>query len=439
MSNNGQLKRSLGLVDATSLVISCVIGVGIFRTAASVAAHAQAPWVVLLAWVVGGALSFLGALCYAELGAAYPQAGGDYIYLSRAYGPCVGFLFGWTKILIERIGTITILGIVFADYLSRLVHYGPDVSRAVATAAILLLTGVNILGVHLGKNLQNFLAALKIAALLLIIGVGLFSGGAHWDYLSTSTVVRINAQSIQMFGMALVFVFWTYGGWEASAYVAEEVNDPARVLPWSILYGLLIITVLYLTVNMVYMLYVPLSQMPGKPLMAAEVMKQALGPWGEKGTSLMVACSALGALSAMVMTSSRILLAVGRDHALMKPMAAISEKTHTPVRALLFNGVGAVVLLWIGTFDQIVTYSTVAIAIFSSMAAFSVIVLRAKDPQTPRPYKVWGYPVTPVLFTGAMTLFIGNAALTSPKDAGIGFLLVLLGIPLYLFSRSLRK
>lgn len=428
------LRRSLHLPDATALVIGCVIGAGIFRTAASISKHLHEPWLVMAVWVAGGVISFCGALCYAELGAAYPKTGGDYVYIKKAYGPAAGFLFGWTKIFTERVGTIAVLGFVFAEYASEVLRLSPVQAKELAMLGILGLTWANIAGIHVGKGVQNLLTTVKLIALLAIIGVGLSVAPAT-AAASGPAVSSLDLSTLQAFGVALVFVLWTYGGWTESAYVAEEIHDPHRNLPWSILLGLSVVTLLYLAVNWVYMQVIPISEMPGTPLVAAEVMRRALGPSGATITSLMIASSAFGALNGYILTSGRILMAVGQDHPLFSRLAALHPVFATPARALAFNAAIAVVLVWVGTFDQIVTYSTVVISVFFAMAALAVIVLRVKDPTTPRPYRVWGYPVTPVLFVLALGLFVANITWAQPKEAVFGFLLAAAGLPVYFLSK----
>ncbi|MBI1953853.1 MAG: amino acid permease [Candidatus Omnitrophica bacterium] len=429
-----QLRRSLGAMDATALVVGCVIGAGIFRTAASIAGYLHSPGQIMAVWLAGGIISFCGALCYAELGAAYPKTGGDFVYLAKAYGRGVGFVFGWTKIFTERVGTIAVLGFVFAEYLGFLLPYGAAGTKWAAAAAIGLLTLANAAGIQVGKEVQNLFAAIKVLALLGIIAVGAATAGA----VSSSDVLRVESMdptALSSFGVALVFVLWTYGGWTESSYVAEEIRDPERNLPLSILAGLALVTALYLAVNWVYLTHIPLSEMPGRPLVAAEVMRAALGSVGGGVTALMVACSAFGALNGYILTSGRILLALGREYPLYSRLAKIHPRSAAPARALWFNGLLAVLLVGWGTFDQIVTYSTVAISIFFAMAAFAVVVLRIRDPGTPRPYRVWGYPVTPLLFVAAMLAFIVNIVLMQPKETLVGLGLAALGIPLYFWPR----
>ena len=431
------LRRSLHLPDATALVIGCVIGAGIFRTAASIAKHLQNPSLVMGVWIAGGLISFCGALCYAELGAAYPKTGGDYVYIRKAYGPAAGFLFGWTKLFTERVGTIAILGFVFAEYVASALRLNSLQTKELAAVGILGLTWANIAGIHVGKGVQNLLTGIKLLALVVIILVGLLIPAA--PAAAVPAPLSLDLPTLRAFGVALVFVLWTYGGWTESAYVAEEIHDPQRNLPWSILLGLTVVTLLYLAVNWVYMRVIPLSEMPAKPLVAAEVMRRALGPAGATVTSLMIASSAFGALNGYILTSGRILLAVGQDHPLFSRLAAVHPVFATPARALAFNAAIALLLVWVGTFDQIVTYSTVVIEVFFAMAALGVIVLRIKDPKTPRPYRVWGYPVTPVLFLLALGLFVGNIAWTQPKEAAIGFGMAFAGLPVYFLSKRQKS
>jgi amino acid transporter len=426
------------LIDATALCIGCIIGVGIFRAAASVAVYLHTPALFMLVWVLGGAISFCGALCYAELGAAYPKTGGDYVYITKAYGDAAGFLFGWTKLFIERIGTIAILGFVFAEYVGFLFPLGSSGTKWMATLSILVLTGANVVGIQVGKEVQNFLTALKVFSLAAIIGIG-FGMGNPQAANSFSSWVPQDGQTLRGLGVALAFVLWAYGGWTESAYVAEEIRNPKRNLPWSIFLGLGLVTALYLAVNWVYLRFIPLDQMPSERMVAAEVMGRVLGPWGGKATALAVAISAFGALNGYILTGGRILLAIGEDHPLFGRLGRVHPTFATPAAALFFNAAGAILLVWMGTFDQIVTYSTVAISIFFAMAAFGVILLRLREPQVVRPYRALGYPLTPILFVLAMALFIADVAWMQPKETLFGFGLLALGVPLYLWSRALEK
>ncbi len=434
------LRRSMRLPDATALVIGCIIGAGIFRMAAPVATHVSYPGLVMLVWIAGGLLSFCGALCYAELGAAMPKTGGDYVYLNSAFGRLTGFLFGWTKLFIERTGTIAVLGFVFAEYLGYFTGSGPVGTKAAASGAIILLTLANTLGVQNGARVQNVFTTLKVLSLAGIIVVGwVMAGAAHAPSLQTWWPASLELSSFSSCGLALTFVLWTYGGWTESAYVAEEIQNPQKNIPRSILYGLLLTTVLYLVVNWVYMIYVPLSEMPQHKLVAAEMMRRAVGPWGGGIISAMVVCSTFGALNGYILTSARLLFAIGQDHLSWTLLGKIHPRFATPARALSFNSAAALVLVWTGTLDQIVTYSTVVISIFYAMAGFAVIILRKRYPDLERPYKVWGYPWIPLIFAATMLLYVWDVWTKQPKEAWFGIGLLAAGLPLYLFSQRIGK
>ena len=420
------------------LVVGCIVGVGIFRTASSIAGHLQSPLLILALWVLGGVVSLCGALCYAELAAMFPASGGDYIYISRIYGRRWGFLFGWTKLFIERTGTIAILGFVFAEYIRRVVPYDTSLLRPVASAAVLLLTAVNIAGVRWGKYVQNLFTALKIVALGSLIAAGVHAFAAGNTVLPNWTAPTLTLPLVQSFGVAFVFVLWTYGGWTEAAYVAEEIRDPTRNVPRAIIGGLALTTILYVLVNWSYFLFIPIGRLPETPLVAAGVMQEALGDAGAVFITWMIACSAFGALNGYILTGGRILYAMGRDHALFARLGRVHPRFHTPTAALWLNAAVAVALIFTKTFEQIMTYSTVVISLFFTMAVLGVMVLRRTQPALPRPHTTWGYPVTPLIFILTMIGFMADVCVKEPREAAFGFGLLILGLPLYRWSQAAK-
>ena len=326
--------RALGVGDATLLVIGCIVGVGIFRTASAIAAHVSSPLLILALWIFGGGLSLCGALCYAELAAMFPKSGGDYVYLTRTYGRFWGFLFGWTKLFVERTGTIAILGFVFAEYLGRAAGYSSTQTRWVAAAAVLLLTLINTLGIRWGTYVQNSFTILKVGALGAIVMIGVLAHRGSAPVFIAPVASSLNLAGWQALGVALVFVLWTYGGWTEAAYVAEEITRPERHVPLAILTGLLITTALYTLVNAIYLWYLPIAQMPRAGLVASVMMHKALGQAGARFIGWMVACSAFGALNGYILTGARILYAMGQDHALFAKLGALDTRSHTPATAL---------------------------------------------------------------------------------------------------------
>jgi amino acid transporter len=429
------LIRSLGLADATLLVVGCIVGVGIFRTAASIAAQLpSAPWILAL-WALGGVVSLAGALCYAELAAMFPKTGGDYVYVTHIYGRFWGFLFGWTKLFVERTGTIAILGFVFAEYLGKALGYGPTTVKVIAGLAVALLTAINVVGIRWGKLTQNILSSLKIGALALIVLIGWIAGRGTEPLLA----VGPTAVSWKAWSVAFVFVLWAYGGWTEAAYVAEEVRRPERTVPRAIVWGVLLTTVLYLAVNAIYLRYIPAAQMPGTPLVASAMMERAIGPAGATLITWMVACSAFGALNGYILTGGRILYALGQDHALFASLSRIDARFHTPARALWLVAAISIALVFTKTFDQIMTYSTVAISVFFLLTVFGVMVLRARQPARPRPYRVWGYPATPLVYGLIVAGFIVDVVIKEPVESLFGLGLVAVGLPLYLWSQRRRS
>ena len=420
------------------LVIGCIVGVGIFRTASSIAAHVASAPLLLALWVFGGVLSLCGALCYAELSAMFPSTGGDYVYISEVYGRCAGFLFGWTKLFVERTGTIAILGFVFAEYARRVAAYDASWLRWVAAAAIALLTAINVAGLRWGTVVQNIFTVLKIATLGLLIAVGARALAAsppsalHW------TLPPLKPSLLPPMGVALVFVLWTYGGWTEAAYVAEEVKNPTRTVPRAIVGGVLLTTLLYVLVNFSYLLFVPVAQLPATPLVASHVMQQVAGNAGAVFISTMIACSAFGALNGYILTGGRILYALGRDHPVFAALGRVHPVFHTPALALWMNAAIAIVLVFTKTFEQIMTYSTVVISVFFTMAVWGMVRLRRTRPAAARPYRAWGYPLTPWLFCLTMIGFILDVCVKEPTESLFGFVLLAAGIPLYWWSRALK-
>ena len=437
--NKPAFVQALGLTDATLLVIGCIVGVGIFRTASSIAHHVSSPALILVLWGVGGLVSLCGALCYAELAAMFPKSGGDYVYLTQIYGRFWGFLFGWTKLFIERTGTIAILGFVFAEYLRRIIPFEDVWLRWIAAAAIVALTAINVVGVRWGALVQNVFTALKVVALGCLTVAGLHAFATGRTVNPAWSVPPLDVAAWQSLGVAFVFVLWTYGGWTEAAYVAEEVQEPARTVPKAIIGGVLLTTVLYLLVNWSYLVFIPIQELPGTPLVAARVMQQAIGDAGAVFIAWMIACSAFGALNGYVLTGGRILYAMGRDHALFARLGRLHPAFHTPALALWTNAVMAIVLVFTKTFEQIMTYSTVAISVFFTMAVFGVIVLRRREPTRPRSSAAWGYPVTPWLYGLVMIAFIVDVCVKQPGDAAFGLVFVAFGLPLYWVSNMMSR
>jgi len=437
------LQRDLSRRDAFAIVVGCIIGAGIFRAPASVAGQIADPFLILAVWAAGGLFSLAGALTYAELSTLYPKTGGDYVYIKETYGPLTGFLFGWTKLFIERTGTIAILAFVFAEYLGYVFGYPGEFCKYVALGAIAFLTSANILGLKYGKNIQNLFTLLKVAAIVSIISLGLVflphEMSTNGVVLFRNSQAALSPSLISAAGVGLIYVFWTYSGWGEAVYVAEEIREPEKNVPWAVIGGLGFVTALYLLINFAYLLYLTPAEIKTSGLVAALMMERIVGPWAGKIVSCFVAVSAFGALNGFILTGGRILYALAADHALFSRLARVHPKFHTPVGALLVNGLIAGVLVWTKTLDQLMEYTTVAISVFYALSGFSVILLRRRFPDRLRKYRVWGYPWVPLAFVASMGLFVGNAAFQKPKESFWGLGLVAFGVFLYYISGRMQR
>ncbi|MSR84596.1 MAG: amino acid permease [Candidatus Latescibacteria bacterium] len=428
-----ELSRQLGLWDSVAIIVGVVIGVGIFRVPASIAEYLSSPLLVLGVWVAGGLLALCGGLCYAELSAAFPRTGGDYVYLREAYGPCLSFLFGWTQLLVIRPGNLAGIAVIFAEYAAYFLPLSPWGIRALALSAILLLTALNLWGLRFGRAAQNLLAIAKVLGLVLLTLVGL--AVARLVNLEVSTPPPTPLPLPLALGTALIFVMWTYGGWNESTYVAGEMKNPARDLPRSIALALALVVALYLALNAVYLACIPPDQLPKSEMVAAVVVEKFLGGPGGGLIAALVVVSALGALNGTVLTSGRLTYAFGADHPRFELLARVHNQFRTPAPALVLNGLWSAVLVCSGTFDQLVAYTSAVTWLFFALIAVGLFILRRKHPDLERPYRIWAPLV--VLFVAASLWLTYSAVAYSPLGSLAGLGILLAGLPLYylVFSR----
>ncbi len=387
-------KKELSLFDSTCIIVGIIIGAGIYQMAPDIAKGAGNWWGVLLLWVAGGLLSLCGALCYAELATAYPKEGGDYIYLSRAYGKWAGYLFGWAQLTVVRPGDIAVMAFAFATYARTIfdpLASHPAISqRLFAAIATIILTIINILGVKEGKWTQNLLTIVKALGLLAIVGVAAFApkssaSTASFDPLPLS--------------LALVFVLFTYGGWNEMAYVAAEVKDSRHNIVRALVLGTGAVILLYLLVNSAFLYTLGYTGLATSDAVANDAISSVFPKMGVRLISALVCISALGAVNGLIFTGARISYAMGAEHKTFKIFGKWHERTGTPVWALLVQGIIALSLIMVfGSFIDTILYTAVAVYAFYMGTALSVIVLRFKEPGVERPYKVTGYPVTTLIF-----------------------------------------
>ena len=441
---SGAPRRELTLLDSTCIIVGIIIGAGIYRSSPEIAGLApNAVWLLAL-WLLGGALSLVGALCYAELATAYPHEGGDYVYLTRAFGRTVGFLFAWCQLWIVRPGSIGAMAYAFAEYANRIWPQAEDNSAVYvlvlyAVGAIVALTAINIFGVREGKWTQNVLTAVKVLGLAAIIGVG-------FTCAAPVAAAPAMAQASTGFhlpdiGLAMIFVLFTYGGWNEMAYVGAELKEPRKNILRALLIGTLAVTAIYVLVNAAF-LYALGFEGVRRPAVAAEVLELGVGPWAGRAISVLICVSALGAINGQIFTGARIYYAMGRDHRLYAWLGRWSARRGTPVCSLVIQGAITVALaVWFGLsrdgFGAMVKFTAPGFWFFLLLVSASVFVLRRRDPATVRPYRVSGYPVTPAVFglscAGMLYATVAYAVQHQSWEALWSIVIMLLGVAMSSF------
>lgn len=437
MTTLGELKRQIGLRTATALVVGEVIAVGIFLTPASMAKSLESPFWLLVVWLVMGAMATCGALCYGELAARYPEAGGGYVYLREAYGRPVAFLYGWMALLVMDPGLTAALAVGMASYAGYMVNLAPTAIKAVAVSTIVLLAAVNMLGVRLGAWLMRWLTIVKLGLLLFLLlwGFGFQLG----DWSNFTPFVARQAGSAPLVGAlagAMVAAFFSFGGWWDVTKLAGEVREPARTLPRALIYGVVIATIVYILTSAVFLYLVPLDAVASGETFAAQAGEVLFGKSGGLVFSLVVVVAVLGSLAALIMSAPRVYFAMARDGLFLPAAAALHPRFGTPARAIGLQALLATILVALGSFNQIISYFIFVVVIFIAMTVAALFVLRRKQPNSAG-YLTPGYPVTPVIFlllVGLLLLLLGS---NNPKQSFLGVAVVALGIPVYyIFFRS---
>jgi amino acid transporter len=425
------VQRRLSLFDSWSLVVGIIVGAGIFTTSPYIAQNTPTLSMLIGLWVAGGIISIMGALCYAELGSTYPQACGDYHYLTKAYGSWAGFLFGWLQTVIARPGDITLMAIIFATYAAPLVG-GDDLAQiGLAVGAVVLLTTINILGVQFGKTTQNVLTTLKVVGLIVVFGVAVAFG--------QDTNVAKLAWDPEKFdlGLAMILILFAFGGWNEMAYVVAEVKDPARNISRSLIGGLLFVTLLYVLVNISFITVLGHRGLAESAEVGRDVISGAMPRYGPALMSGLIMIAALGSLNGLIFAGSRITYAVGRDYPIFAILGKWNVRTETPIRALVLQGMLAciVVIVLQSSFIETLLYTAAPVYCFYLATSMAVIVLRKRDPKASRPFRMPGYPWIPILFATSCTYFIFRAVLYKPLPTGIALSIVAVGIPIYFLAR----
>ncbi len=445
------LERRLGTTDAAAVVVSNVIGSGILIVPAIVARLAPDPWAVMTVWLAGGLLAFAGAMAYAELATMQPRAGGEYVYLRAAYGPLPAFLTGWTSFVAGFSGAIAAAAVGLAGFLGRWLPVAADqtpwlslplgvVSLTVspqtltAVAIIAIFSVVHAVGLGPGRYVQNTLAAIKVLGLTAFAVAGLTWG--HPPAAAVPVPAVSGGVTVGGWLLALVPVMFSYSGWNAAAYVAEEIREPSRRLPRALALGTTLVVLVYLAMNAVYLYALPIAMMQAIELRVIDVAAERLFDGAAAGalTVLSMLITA-GTISAMVFAGPRVYYAMARD-GLFAPIAArVHPRWRTPVAAIAAQGVWSALLVLSGTFQQLVSYTGFAIVLFAGIAVAALFVLRRRQPDAPRPFRAWGYPLAPALFTVMSAVMVVNQIWREPGPAAAGLVIIGCGVPLYLILR----
>jgi amino acid transporter len=445
----------LGLWDAVSIIVGIVVGTSIFKTPRMICLNVSGTWEMAAVWGLGGVLSLVGAMCYAELATTYPRSGGDYVYLTRAYGASLGFLFGWAQLSVILTGSIGIMAFAFADYSAPLFNLPKEHTALLATGAVCSLTMVNLLGVAVGKWMQNLLTVCKVVGLAGILVAGVYVGGEM-------PLAVAGEEHFSGLGMAMIFVLYAYGGWNDAAFVAAEVRDLNRNLPRALIFGIGGIAILYILINLAYVWGLGFGNLRNSQAPAADLLQLALGERAGRIMSALVVISALGAINGLVFTGSRVYATLGEDHRLFAALARWNPRLKVPIWSLLVQATIAIgLILAVGTesgragldgtllalagktmpweqydggFETLLAGTAPVFWLFFFLTGASLFVLRFKDGDRPRPYRVPLYPLTPLVFC-ATSLFMLYSSLTYARYLTLlGIAPLLLGIPLYLWS-----
>jgi APA family basic amino acid/polyamine antiporter len=428
------LERTLGLRDLTILVFGSVIGSGIFLVPGIILRQVDGSvGLGMTVWLVGGVLSLLGGLTYGELTAMKPEAGGLYVYIRDCFGRLPAFLYGWTLFLVIANGAIATLAVAFGTYLGKVVPLGAPGEKVAAVAMIALVTAVNVRGTRRSADLQNWTTLAKSALLLAISGV-LFARGHHFGEATTSLwPARIDTSMLSHFGLAMIAVLWAYEGWQFATYSAGEAKNPQRDFPLAFLMGVVFLIGIYLIANLAYLAAIGPQGATSSTTIAATSIAAVWSARASKLVSLAILVSVFSAANSIQLTAPRVFYAMAQDRLFFRGLAEIHPEFRTPAAAITVGGIWAAVLAATGTFEKLLGYVVFAGWIFYGLAAASIFVYRRRQPDAPRPYRVPGYPWTPLIFVLAAVALVANTIASTPKDAAVGVGIVLLGLPAYLF------
>ena len=438
-TQQGAPKPTLTLFDAVAMIVGLIVGAGVFGTPSIVAGAVESEQLLIAVWVAGGIFSIIGALCYGELATAFPSAGGEYHFLQKAFGRSLAFLYGWARMTVIVAGSIAVFAYLFGDYMSRVINLGAHSPAIWAALVVGALTIVNYLGIREGKATQNLFTVLEVCGIVLIIVAGLA--------LAPEPVAQAAAGTDKPWyigagiGSAMVFVLFTYGGWNDAAYISAEVRDRDRNMVRALLFAIGLVTVLYVLVNLAYLKGLGYDGMARSNAVAADLLKAVWGSTGEKLISVMIAIAALTSVNGSMIVGARSNYALGRDWPVLGFLGRWDEASGSPRTAVLVQGVIALALVALGSiqntgFKGLVEYSLPVFWGFFLLVGVALFVLRVKEPETPRPFKVPGYPVVPAIFVLMCAYLLYSSLMYHRTHALVGLAVLGVGAVVMLFARG---
>ena len=440
-----ELKRELYLFDGVALVVCSVIGSGIFLVPSAVAQKIQEPGLILLVWVVSGIIAFFGGLSYAELGSIMPFTGGQYVYLKEAYGNFLSFFYGWMLFWVMNAGSIATLAVAFSLYSRYLFPFGIVVQKLIAVCCVGILTLINYRGIRFNATVQNIFAFLKIGALLGMIFFGFITHKGNFNNMYPLFPSEFSLPLLSVIGIAMVGVLWAYEGWHLVCFVSGEMKNPKRNIPLSLIVGILIIISIYLLANILYIYYIPINEIANSDFVSADATEKFAGQIGGFFITISILISMFGAAHSNMVSGPRVFFAMANDKLFFEKVALVHPNFKSPYVSVVIQGLWAAILtLIVGTYSGLFTFVISASAIFYALTVGSIFILRKKYPDVERPYKVWGYPVAPIVFIVVVTAFVINAIvntfMTEPKNALLLVFIILVGFPAYFYwSRKMKN
>jgi APA family basic amino acid/polyamine antiporter len=453
-----RLVRGLGLLDATTLIVGSVIGSGIFVAPSIMAGYVQSPPLLLGLWLIGGALTLFGALAYGELAAALPRAGGQYVFLGEAFGPLWGFLYGWTFLVAINTGFVAAVAVAFAKYLGvflpgisedavlfALGRFHFTTAQAAGLVVVAAVTVVNVRGLRAGAFVQNVFTIAKVSGVAALMILALASGKGSLANLGPTAGATLGPEGVRLglfaaMAVAMSKALFAYDAWNSITFAAEEVKDPEKNLPRSLLLGTVGVTLVYCSAVAIYLYMVPITQMFAVKdnRIAAEAASRALGPAGVAFIAAAILISTFGCVNGLTLAGARVVYAMARDGLFFRSAAVVHPRFLTPARALLLHGLVAALLTLTGTYSDLITLSAFSSLLFNILTVIGLFVLRRARPDLHRPYRAWGYPLLPALYVLVASFFLAYILIGDPRNSGLGLVLTAVGLPLYLYWRSTR-